>query len=278
VQGKAETEIRAYQEEADTKLVTVQQELNRYKSQEKQWQAMQYELEERCHQQIAQNKQLNSEFIAEQQINAKLTSRIESLQAAKDEANKENDRLHKLLQHIQQNLEHYQTAAQKLREEQTILLEKQRAEYEQRVVDLQNRVEKNIQDKLYCQAQYEQLQKSFDGLDAKYQHISEQYNALQQQHSSLEAKYDKLDVDNRGLKAKWQIQKQGIDEKQNIIRELQLKLNLSDDRLIATEKALSSVEDKIGKLRDNFLFSMQENANLKGQLQQIKNSHEKATT
>ena len=154
IQGKAEQEIREYQQESDAKLTAVEQELNRYKAMEKQWQAKHHELEEKHHQQIAQNKQLNSELIAEQQSNAKLTSRLESLQTAKDEANSENNRLHQLLQHMQQNLEHYQAAAQKLREEQTLSLEKQRIDYEQRIVALQNRVEENIQDKLYFYVQH----------------------------------------------------------------------------------------------------------------------------
>lgn len=40
--------------------------------------------------------------------------------------------MHQLVKHLQANLEHYQTATQQLRQEQTLLQEKQRSEYEQK--------------------------------------------------------------------------------------------------------------------------------------------------
>lgn len=133
-------------------LREIQQQLNQYKAKDNEWQGRVHALEEKLYQQTEDIKRLNAVLIAEQQEKIKAVERVQALHARQQDNEAEKERLHQLLKHVQANLEHYQAAAQQLRLEQDIIVENQRAGYEQRLQQLQQQIEVMIREKTFLEA------------------------------------------------------------------------------------------------------------------------------
>lgn len=119
-------------------------------------------LEEKLHQQTEDIKHLNAVLIVEQQEKIKVVERVESLQSRHQENDTERERLHQLLKHVQANLEHYQAAAQQLRQEQDMIVEKQRTGYEQKLLQLQQQIEVMIREKTFLEARCAGLDRDYN--------------------------------------------------------------------------------------------------------------------
>ena len=61
-------------------------------------------------------------------------------------------------------------------------------------------------------------------------------------------------------------QRQGFEAQSRELIEYQMKLEMADTKIASLENALSAAEDKIVALRDDYLFLVQEKANLEGQV------------
>lgn len=270
LQSKADAAIDKHQQECDGVLKKMEQQLNQYKAKDTEWQGRVHTLEEKVHQQSEDNKRLNAEVIAEQQEKIKAREHVEALQARQQENEAEKERLHELLKHVQANLEHYQTATQQLRLEQEIIVEKQRADYEQRLSQLQDRIEIMAREKTFLEARCAGLDKDCKIALAREAALVEEAENLRQKYTILEANYGRLQQDWEEVSHESSVQRQALEAKERVLVEYQFKLKMTEDNLSSLQKTLSTAEDKIVALRDDYSFVVQEKANLEGQVRQLR--------
>lgn len=259
---KADTQITNERQQFETKTIEIQQQLHQEHRLQQDLQQKNHVLEEQLHQQTEENKQLKAMLIIEQQEKIKLTERVTSFESCRQENLAENERLHQLLKHAQDSLEHYQAATQQLRQEQLLLIEKQRGEYEQKLIQWQSQAQTMANEKSTAEAQYQQLHQANTILD-------EAYKTLVSQHSPLKIAHDRMQQDNEKLNQQYQEQSQQLEAKRDTVIELQLMLKTEANKLTSLEEALKKAHDKIESLRHDSQFVLQEKANLAGQLKQL---------
>lgn len=200
-----------------------------------------------------------------------ITERITSLESRRQDNIAQNDRLSQLLNHVQKNLEHYQTATQELRQEQSLLLEKQHNEYEQKRIQLQKKMEIFISEKSDAQAKYAAAVAENEKLQAEHATMSKENKDILDQYRSLNSIYEKLKQDYVQLTEKDQQQFKSLEAKQHTLIELNIKLKTNDGKISSLETALAKAEDKIQALRHDYQFAAQEKSNLAGQVTQLQN-------
>jgi chromosome segregation ATPase len=132
-------------------------------------------LEEQLHQHKTKMQELNAKLMTENQEKIRITERAAALEERRQEHQAENQRLHQLLKHVQENLEHYQAATQKLREEQSLMMEKQRNEYEQKLSSLLVQANFATSEKSAIQTQYDQQKKAYESLAIEHKTFEKQH-------------------------------------------------------------------------------------------------------
>ena len=263
-QEKTDTRAVAYQKEADSKIEQVDQQLNQQRQLQTDSQHKIHALEEQLHQQMAEKEQIKTALITEQQEKIKLMERSTVLGSHLQESLGENKRLHQLLKQVQENLEHYQAATQQLRQEQSLLIEKQRSEYEQKLSQLQI-----INEKSLYQAKYTELNKACELLEKKENALVLEYKEIERQHEASKIAYERIQQDHEKLLQDYREQSKNLESKQQTVIELQLMIKVDGDKIVSLEDALSKANDKIDTLRHEFQFTSQAKANLEGQLKQL---------
>lgn len=269
LQAKADDTIDSHQQECDSALSAIQQQLIQYKAKDTDWQGRVHVLEEKLHQQNEENKRLNASLIAEQQEKIKARGRIETLQVRYQDSQSENERLHQLLKHVQANLEHYQAEAQKLRLEQEIIVERQRVDYEHRLLQFQQQIEVMIREKTFLEARCAGLDKNYSASLVRETAVTEGAEQLRQKYVILEANHDTLKQNLREVSEELIAQRQALETKNRELIEGQLKLSMAEDKASSFQKALAAAEDKVVVLRADYLFLSQEKSNLEKQLIQL---------
>lgn len=259
---KADTQINSEREQAEEKIRDSQQKYHQEHKLLQELQQSYHGLEEQLHQQANENKQLKAALIIEQQEKVKLTERVASFEARRQENIAENERLHQLLKHAQDSLEHYQTATQQVRQEQSLLIEKQRNEYEQKIIQWQTQAQSASHEKSLIEAQYQQLNQA-------YAKLEEAHKTLVSEHSPIKNVYKNLQQENEKLCQQYQEKVQQLETKQHTIIELQVTLKTETIKTVNAEEALKKANDKIESLRHDMQFIAQEKANLEGQLKQL---------
>lgn len=262
VRQKAESQIKNERQEFEAKIAGTQQQYHQELKLHKDLQHKHHALEEQLHQQTQENKQLRATLIIDQQEKVKLTERVASFESRRQENIAENKRLHQLLKHAQDSLEHYQTATQQVRQEQSLLIEKQRSEYEQKLIQWQTQAQTAVNEKTIFETQYQQLRQAHASLE-------EAHNALVLQQSPLKMAQDQLQLAHKKLSQQYQQQAQQLEAKQHTIIELQVTLKTDANKMVALEENLTKANDKIESLRHEFQFISQEKANLEGQFKQL---------
>ncbi|MBX3709096.1 MAG: hypothetical protein KIT56_00720 [Gammaproteobacteria bacterium] len=155
--------------------------------------------------------------------------------------------MNQLLKHVQHNLEHYQTATQQLRQEQSLNMEKQRNEYEQRISQLQHQIASMTAEKSSYQAQYEQAQQILEKLQLKHELLNQAAHETQTKYHILSQEHVKLTKQYQGQSLDLEVKKQSIIE-------TKVKLAAYDEKITILEKSLAKADDKIQTLRDDFSF------------------------
>ncbi len=256
-----------YQCEADAKVKQMQQQLAQSQQQYTVLHEQHHQLEEKSHQQTKMINELQNTLIFEQQEKAKITERALSQESHRQEQQNEIERLHQLLKHVQHNIEHYQAATQQLRQEQSLAVEKQRNEYEQRISQLQQNIASITAEKSSYQAQYEQTHQTFEKLQSSHA-------VLSQIAQESQMKYHSLSQEHTRLTQQHQDQSHNYESKKQSVIELQIKLGAYEDKITLLEKTLAKADDKIQILRDDCNFVSQEKANLEGQIKQLQKNLE----
>lgn len=269
LQTKADDAIDGYREEYNAALREIQQQLNQYKAKDTEWQSRVHALEEKLHRQAEDNKRLNAVFIAEQQEKIKAAERVQALQSRQQENESEKERLHQLLKHVQDNLEHYQAATQQLRLEQNIIVENQRAAYEQRLLQLQQQNEAMIREKTFLEARCAGLDRDYNASLAREAALAEETRELLQKYTALETNYGTIEQNLIQASEELTVQRQALEAKNSELVECVLRLTMAEDNLGSLQKTLSAAEDKIATLRSDYQFASCEKANLEGQLKQL---------
>ena len=269
LQNKADHQVNEYQQEADAKVSQMQQQLNQLRQSQTNLQSNIHSLEEQLHHQTEKNERLMSKLTLEQQEKTKLVERVTLLASQHQENQAENKRLHQLLKHVQKNLEHYQTATQQLRQEQSMFVEKQRNEYEQKISQLKNQVESSVTEISNYQAQNTQLNKSYETLEKKHQMLAAEYQNTYKQYEHSKIVLEKMQHDYSQLLQQDQQHAKNLEEKHHAVIELQIKSKADADKITSLKEDLSKANDKINTLRHDQQFILQEKSNLEGQLKQL---------
>lgn len=269
LRNKADTEVTQYRQESDTKVVQLQQQLHQARQVEAGLQQNIHTLEESLHQKKETIQQLEARLITESQEKIKLSERLTAMELRRQEHKEENQRLHQLLKHVQENLEHYQAATQKLREEQSLLIEKQRNDYEQRLLQLLAQANAASNEKLALQAQHDQLAKAHELVGKEHATLTTQHVQIQGQYESLKIVYSKIQNNYDVLNTQNQAQMAELTALQHAIMELQFNIKSRDEKIVSLEELIVRSNDKIEILRHENQFSLQEKASLQGQLHQM---------
>lgn len=269
LQEKADDQAAAYKQECDEKIAQLQQQLNQHKQQQSDSKLKIQMLEEQDHQKTEAIHALKQELTVEQHEKIKITERALSLEFRRDESQAENERLHQLLKHVQENLEHYQLATQQLRQEESLLIEKQRNEYEQKILRIQKQIESISTEKANYQAQYIQLNKINEQSELDQKELVLRHKKIEQQYELLKMAYEKIQKDHEHLSTAHQQQSLNLENKHHALIEFQFKLKADDEKITVLENELARANDKINSLRHDHQFTSQEKANLEGQVKQL---------
>ena len=269
LQNKAEAQIEGYRQESEAQVSQILQQLTQARQLEANVRQNTHILEEQLHQQKEEVQQLTAMLMTESQEKIRMTERVAAFETRQQEHHAENQRLHQLLKHIQENLEHYQTATQKLKEEQSLLIEKQQHDYEQRLSRLLVQVNVAVSEKSACQAQYDQLVKGHEALMAEHKTLQQLNVEIHSQHEVLKIMHDKTQHDHDALKEQHQAQFSELSALQHAVIELKLNITSRNEKIRSLKEAIVSANDKIETLRHEGQFALQEKANFEGQLRQM---------
>jgi chromosome segregation ATPase len=186
-----------------------------------------------------------------------------------DDSKADNVRLHKLAEHIQVNLEHYQNSMQELRTEQNLMTEKQQTIFQQQITDLQQEV-------VLCRSQRQESDKQLN-------HKTQELQQWQEKCHSLQSVYEKLAQESKENMQELIISKERYKQSQDAlkIREEKLKndavkiMELEKQIALLTEKInniqsnLKKSEEKIETLRHEKMFLVQEKSELQGYFKKL---------
>lgn len=269
LQKKADEQISQYRQESSSKMTEVQQQLINIKQIEASLRQTIHSLEEQLHQQKKEAQRLKVKLMTEEQEKIKAAERFAALNIHLQEHREENKRLHQFLKHMQENLEHYQAATQKLREDQSLLIEKQQNEHEERLSLSQRQIIAVSNEKSAYQVQYNHLKKVHESLVKEHKALTTQHAEIQAQQTSLKMMCDSIQHDQSILKKQNQDQATELTTIKHTVAELQLNIKSKDETIALLENKVAKANDKIETLRHESQFALQEKANLEGQLKQI---------
>lgn len=221
---------------------------------------------------IEQNAKVESEKerLLEKQEKDKLRERCQ-IQIQQIENHKsENARLHQLATNIQANLEHYQNAVQEVRTEQSLAMEKQRAQFQQELAESER-----------LQISHRKLSKDLElqlnQVNDELQQLKEQYHLLRKNHQNQARLLQKTTTELSMFKERSHqyqqqlkvLQNDASNKNQQLI-ELEKQVAILTDQHHRLQKNLADAEDKIEMLRDEKLFLLQEKAQLECHLKHLK--------
>ena len=256
-------------QESDAVFYKIQQQLNHYKAKDMESQRKIQVLGEKLHQQNKDNQHLNIAFIAEQQEKIKACEHLQALQSHQLESQSENERLHQLLKHAQANLEHSQTIVQQLQLEHEIILEKQRADYEQKLLQLQQEIERIAREKMFLETDAATLGKDYDLLMAQHTALESQAQEIQKKHSKLELDCARISQNYARMSQDFNVQRQTLEAKNHELVECQLRLGMAEEHVDYLQNTLFATEDKLIALQEDYLYLSQQKMNLEGQVRQL---------
>jgi chromosome segregation ATPase len=269
LRSKADSQINEYRQAFDAKIGPLQQQLAQARQLETGLRQNLHTVEEELQQQKKETQQCNAKLLTQTQEKISLTARIAALEARRQEHQTENQQLHQLLKQVQENLEHYQASTQQLRQEQSLLLEKQQNDYEQKLSLLLMQANAAFQEKSICQAQYDQLTQVYGSLTVEHKILTTHQAEIKNQHESLERMYHLLHHDWERLKSQNQVQTAELITLQRTSTERALKIKLKDEQMALQQDALTKANDKIEILRHENQLAQQEKSLLEGQLRQM---------
>ncbi len=259
VQEKANQRILTLEQETEQKINAKEQKYIELHKKTNEQATQIHKLEEDLNNQIIDHKAIKKELGAKDLELSKLHAYCDLINNQITEQRSENDKLHQLLNNMQQNLEHYQSSIQKLQQEQSLLMEKHKLKYELEINQIQEKYFMETDQKNKFKLLFEQISNTLEKYEAKYNSIEKILKEQEITTATLQNKYDSLVEQHQQTCIK-------LKDKSNLLITLEQKLQLETIALQKTNQELQSTEDKIKKLRHEKLFLVEEKANLQGQI------------
>lgn len=254
-------------EQARTEIKAESIELSKSLQTEKQQTAI---LQKEVHQLEEINSELNQQVQilqkSQQDANTeiqRLNERISVMKENKEAQVTEQKRLHDLINHLQNNLSHYQESSQKLRQEQSIMLDKQRQDHEHKLSQLQNMLSEANKQASINEHKFNQSNTELEKITPKYTKLKIEFANIQKTNEQITFELSLLKDDHKALKAEHHQQLRTM----TIIEE---KLRNEKESSSHVKHELEQSHDKIEKLRSDYQFMAQEKAKLEGFLQMQK--------
>lgn len=254
-------------EQARTEIKAESIELSKSLQAKKQQTAM---LQKEVHQLEEINSELNQQVQilqkSQQDANTEiqlLNERISVMKENKEAQVTEQKRLHDLINHLQNNLSHYQESSQKLRQEQSIMLDKQRQDHEQKLSQLQNMLSEANKQASINEHKFNQSNTELKKITPKYTELEIELANIQKTNEQVTFELSLLKSDHKALKVEHHQQLKTM----TILEE---KLRNEQESSSHVKHELEQSHDKIEQLRSDYQFLAQEKAKLEGFLQMQK--------
>ena len=260
IQEKAMQRILGSEQAAEQKVTAKELQLIELQKKCTEQESRIHRLEEDLNRQTLENKNLNEMVAAKQLELSKLHGHCDTINKQITDQKSENSKLHQLLNNVQKNLEHYQLSIQKLQQEQSITIEKQKMQYELEINQLKEKHFGETDEKNRFKLLFEQASSAFEKSEHEYKILEKIFREKEINEATLKDRYDRLAEQH-------QQNSMVLKNKLKILTEVEQKLKTETIELLKTTQTLQTAEDKIKKLRQEQLFLVEEKANLKGQIQ-----------
>jgi DNA repair exonuclease SbcCD ATPase subunit len=265
LQAQAEQQIIKNQEEANQEIKLMEEKWGVAERQSQDLYTQVHQLEESLFQQKEANTTLAETLTAEQLETYKNQERIRSLEDHLEAQKSENIKLHALLKNIQNNLEHYHAATQKLQHENSLVLDKQKNHFEKELSNLRHQLADAINEKSFLTLQIEKMNHQLLDLEQ----FKNQNQILEKTLREYEIRVITLEENTKIFSSQNIELSRALDEKRQALTASEQKAAITTSHCEDFKQALKQAEDKISTLRHEQLFIAQEKANLEGQLKQL---------
>lgn len=275
LQSIADVHVKDIEAETKIKIDEAQQQFEYEKKNSASLQTKIKRIDERNHEQYIQIERLKAEAALLKQQKAKLEAQAAGLKDQLGEQKNENNKLHKINHRIQNHLEQNQAEVLKLRQENTLALEKQRQAFVNEIQQLKSIAQEKIQTNHHLEIQFKHSNQHIDELKVEVKELKKvntndklKLNESAIVINNLQSRYDLLDKDIRMIK-------QELKEQNVLNNELERKNAVLNDQITKYEKSLENTSQVIALLRTEKLEIAQEKANLLGQIKQMRFALEK---
>lgn len=235
IQSDADRKIEAHQVEADEEIGNVKNQLSQIQHQNTLLHTDIKTLSEKHDHQTQISETLKNTLNNLENEKAKLLERVSSLESHNVDHKNENDRLHLLLKNTQNNLVHYQQKIEEQRQEQMLLIEKQRNDYELKLSQYQNQMALLSQEKNKIDMQHDQIQKSYEKLIGEKQQLKKQHHDLEMDHQKLTMTHHQLQLSNHELKIQFDAKESEIKTKDQAMSEMKISCGISENKIAMLE-------------------------------------------
>ena len=183
----------------------------------------------------------------------------------------ENERLHDMLQKVQANLEHYQTESQKLKIEQTMLMDKERQQAAQKIRALEEQINSEMQQRMTIEMQYQQTQEALIKTEHEVLTFKKNHDSVLGQLNQAQVNLQALQQQHQMLTQQYAVQDKELKEQLKRVGQLEAETVGFKNHITQLEQMMQKAEDKIQTLRDEGSFLAQSKAELMGQIKQMQN-------
>ena len=161
------------------------------------------------------------------------------------------------------NLSHYQESSQKLRQEQSIMLDKQRQDHEQKLSQLQNMLSEANKQASINEHKFNQRNIELEKITPKYAELKNEFTNIQKTNEQITFELTLLKDDHKAIR---------VEHHQQLRTITILEENIRNEKESSShvKHELEQANDKIEKLRSDYQFLAQEKAKLEGFLQMQK--------
>ncbi len=167
------------------------------------------------------------------------------------------------------NQPNHQSSLQQLHLEYARIIEQQRADYEQKLLQMQQQTElMTLEFKTHCAA----LEKEQALLIAKHTPLELQTQELQKKLRKSELDCARISQNYARMSKDFNGQRQALETQKNALIECQLRLGMASDHVDYLQNTLFATEDKLIALQDNYRFILQEKAKLDERI--LRSSHD----
>lgn len=215
-------------------------------------------LSEKLDHKIQTSEQLKNTINDLENEKAKFVERISSLESNNLDNKNENDRLHQLLKNTQNNLMHYQQAVEQQRQEQALLLEKQRSEYEIKLSQLQNHLSTTLHERTQYQTRFDSLSEAHHKLESDFSEEKNNNKLLQKNCDSLSAENLKMTNEVEKLNLHQNQISQQLENKNSENAELYIQIKSSENINLSLKTQLDKLDHKMQILIDDHNKTLQE--------------------